>query len=545
MAQKVTVTVNEGRVRGVKKVSKFSGAEYYSFFGIPYGQNTRGSMRLKDPVKAKPWDGILDASVEKKEGCLQYSYIRKNIIGSEDCLYNNIHTPSLPSKNDALKAVIVLVHPGGLSHGSPETWHYGSPDYIMHLDVVYVGIAHRLHFLGFLNLGLDECSGNQGLKDIILGLEWIRDNISVFGGDPNNVTLLGSSSGAALVHNLMLSSRAQGLFHKAVMMSGYFFNPLRCTQEENITNSVKIAENLEYDVPDKSDRRKLLSIYRKIRAEKLVEYRPDRKLNTVIGTPFPVSPFMPTVDHRENGVHPEHFRKSIPSTARVPVLYGICEKESVAAFCRGMRQATMTNFIGSIRNNHYGWGYDITDDEIQYIKKRSGDFYWKGQNIKSAPLSILIDVYTDLANSDLYNTLLNVMAKDLPESVYVYKFTFEGNANSLKEKLNVLFEEPVQGTFHATDFNYWTPIVLAGDEPNRKLTKETVQMIRTFTKMIAKFAKTGNPNTEELKAYWAPSTVDKPCYMQINSESRLIEGKLNGERTEFWENLKHELRKDY
>ncbi|XP_065208408.1 esterase E4-like isoform X2 [Planococcus citri] len=537
--------VNEGKVRGAKKVSKFSGAEYYSFFGIPYGQNTRGSMRLKDPVKAKPWDGILDASVEKKEGCLQYSYVRQNIVGSEDCLYTNIHTPNLPSKNDALKAVIVLLHPGGLSHGSPETWHYGSPDYIMHLDVLYVGIAHRLHFLGFLNLGLDECSGNQGLKDIILGLEWIRDNISVFGGDPNNVTLLGSSSGAALVHNMMLSHRAQGLFHKAVMMSGYFFNPLRLTMAENMTMSAELAENLEYDVPDKSDRKKLLSIYRKIGAEHLIAYRPDRKINMVLGTPFPVSPFMPTVDHRENGVHPHHFRKSIPSTARVPLLYGICEKEAFGAFCRGMREGTMKNFVTSIRNNHYGWAYDVTDDEVQYIKKRLGDCYWKGQNIESASLPILIDVYTDLANSDLYKTLLDVVAKDLPESVYVYKFTFEGNACTLKDKLSVLLEESVQGTFHADDFSYWTPIVLPGDEPHRIFSNETIQMIHTFTKMVTNFAKTGDPNIDEFKVHWDPSTTDKPCYMQIDNESRLIEGKLNGERMEFLENLKHELRKDY
>lgn len=108
----------------------------------------------------------------------------------------------------------------------------------MHLDVVYVCIAFRLHLLGtttrfiikykkylstkfqfltpyfhstgFLNLDLQECSGNQGLKDIILGLRWIKDNISAFGGDPDNVTLLGSSCGAVTIHHIILSPLAKG-----------------------------------------------------------------------------------------------------------------------------------------------------------------------------------------------------------------------------------------------------------------------------------------------------------------------------------------------
>lgn len=124
-----------------------------------------------------------------------------------------------------------MVHPGGFYHGSPETFNYGSPEYVMHRDIVYVCVAYRLHmlgesfyqqdnadwhiiihfsFAGFLNLGLEECSGNQGLKDIILGLKWVRENIHAFGGDPENITLLGSSSGSATVNNILYSPAAKG-----------------------------------------------------------------------------------------------------------------------------------------------------------------------------------------------------------------------------------------------------------------------------------------------------------------------------------------------
>lgn len=119
-------------------------------------------------------------------------------------------------------------------YGSPDSSHYGSPDLVIHNDIVYVCIGFRLHILGgivvsenervkfvdlanayifgagFLNLGMEECSGNQGLKDLIMGLEWIRDNIRVFGGDPDNVTLIGSSSGCEIIHILMLLPAAKG-----------------------------------------------------------------------------------------------------------------------------------------------------------------------------------------------------------------------------------------------------------------------------------------------------------------------------------------------
>ncbi|XP_065202784.1 esterase FE4-like [Planococcus citri] len=544
MSEKVTVTVKEGKVRGIKKKSTFSNTEYYSFFGVPYGQSTAGTFRYKDPVPIKPWKNILDATIEKKSGCLQFSVHHKCICGSEDCLYNNIHTPTIPSKGDPLKAVIVNIHPGGLVHGSPETWYYGSPELIMHLDIVYVSVAHRLHFLGFLNLDLEECSGNQGLKDIIMGLRWIKNNISAFGGDPNNVTLLGSSNGAVTIHHIMLSPLAKGLFHKAVMMGGYAFNPLRIFTEENATLSSQIAQDLGYEVTDKRDKKKLLSIYRKLAVETIVQFRPDRSINQYLGTPFPCSPFMPTIDPGENGALPKHHKELIDTTARVPILFGICENEAALGFCRGMREGTLNHFFTSIRYNYFGWGYDLTNDEIQFIKEQIEAFYWKGKPIEAAPLPLKIDIHTDMAYSDAYNTLINVIAADLPSSVYVYKFTFEGNACTLKDKLMGLFDEPIEGTLHGDDFCYWAKITNRWDIHDRPWTSETSKMINTFTKIIGNFSKTGNPNCEDLGTNWNPSTIEKPCYMKIDRKMELIDGKLNGERMEFWENLKKKLKRE-
>ncbi|XP_065205743.1 juvenile hormone esterase-like [Planococcus citri] len=186
---------------------------------------------------------ILDATSEK-EGCIQFSMLTHKFLGAEDCLFNNIHIPKIPQKNEALRPVIVNIHPGAYRFGSPHTNFYGSPEFIMHNDVVYVCISYRLHILGYLNLNLKECSGNQAIKDIILSLQWIKNNIRSFGGDPDNITLLGSSSGSTLTQILLLSPSTQG---KAVLMGGHLTNPVIPHQKTNETHAREIAKTLGYD----------------------------------------------------------------------------------------------------------------------------------------------------------------------------------------------------------------------------------------------------------------------------------------------------------
>ncbi|XP_065202748.1 esterase E4-like [Planococcus citri] len=270
MSDRIVISVKEGKIRGIKRKFEYSGAEYFSFYGVPYGQLPTSSLRFKDPVKVKPWKDIYDATIEKP-GCLQFSLMLYRLLGSEDCLFNNIHTPELPTKFSSLKPVIVRIHGGGYFHGSPNEDQSGSIANIMHHDIVYVGIAHRLHILGFANLGIKECSGNQGIKDIILSLHWIKDNIKSFGGDPENITLIGGSSGAVINHILMLSPVTKGLFHKAVIMGSHLFNPTdpycKDTNEELV---FKLACSQGYK-GNLKDKKKLLSFLKKLNPLQFVE----------------------------------------------------------------------------------------------------------------------------------------------------------------------------------------------------------------------------------------------------------------------------------
>ncbi|XP_065218915.1 esterase E4-like [Planococcus citri] len=541
MSNKVIVNVNGDRIKGVKKVSNFSGTEYYSFLGVPYAQPPIGQARFKDPVKIKPGkNNVIDATVEKG-GCRQFCIYQRDLAGSEDCLYNNIHTRQLPTKDEPLKPVIAVVHPGGLLFGSPDPDIFGSPDFVMHHDVVFVGIGFRLHFLGFLNLGLKECSGNQGLKDILASLQWIKENISAFGGDPNNVTLLGSSSGSSLVHCLMLSPKSEGLFHKAVLMGMYILNPTLIFPKENASIAFDIAKALDYEGDDVNDRKKLLRFYKTIDIDEIFPLRIESVFDEIGAALYPASPFTHTFDQGENSILPLPAGELAPSTLRVPIMVGFCDKEAAMGFFPKCRKSLVKNFYATVRQNPCGWGRNMKDEELKQMQKQIEEYYLNGKSVDNASLSLKCDILTDLGLSDLYDSLINVIAADLPSSVYVYKFDFESNLGGMKERILQMIDEPLDGTVHGCDFSYLVPTREYVSRRKSTLNPRTHKFIEMFTKQICTFASTGTPNYKGAEVQWEPSTIEKPCYMCFDDTIKLVDGKLNGERMEFSEKLKKQF----
>lgn len=133
------------------------------------------------------------------------------INGTEDCLYLNVYTRYLSGNNKKPLPVMVWIHGGGFRQGSGSTDLYG-PEYLLTEEVVVVTFNYRLGILGFFSLEDTSLKvfGNVGLKDMVLALKWVQQNISNFGGNPHNVTIFGESAGAAAVHYLVLSPLAKG-----------------------------------------------------------------------------------------------------------------------------------------------------------------------------------------------------------------------------------------------------------------------------------------------------------------------------------------------
>jgi para-nitrobenzyl esterase len=188
------------------------------FRGLRYGQDTR-PRRFMAPLTPEPWTGIADAT-DFAPSCPQ----KGARVGrtSEDCLFLNVWTPG--PQPGAKRPVMVYIHGGAYSTGSVVTPLNDGRHLAAHGDVVVVTVNHRLNALGYLYLArLDPRfadSGNAGQLDLILALQWVRDNIAAFGGDPNCVMVFGQSGGGAKIATLMGTPLAKGLFHRATTMSG-------------------------------------------------------------------------------------------------------------------------------------------------------------------------------------------------------------------------------------------------------------------------------------------------------------------------------------
>jgi para-nitrobenzyl esterase len=202
-------TTRYGRVRGMID------RNVLVFRGVRYGADTR-TRRFERAVSPTPWADIADAT---RYGAAS-PQTKATEPTSEDCLFLNVWTSAL---DDARRPVMVYIHGGAHAHGSGSDPLYDGGNLVRRGDVVVVTLNHRLAALGYAYLtqfGGPAESGNVGNLDIILALQWVRDNIVAFGGDPGRVTLFGQSGGGAKIVTLMAMAEARPLFHAAATMSG-------------------------------------------------------------------------------------------------------------------------------------------------------------------------------------------------------------------------------------------------------------------------------------------------------------------------------------
>ncbi|HUO05554.1 MAG TPA: carboxylesterase/lipase family protein [Candidatus Binataceae bacterium] len=233
-----TVTTRYGRLEGENQDGLFV------FKGIPFAAPPVGPLRWMPPQKPAAWNGARDA---RRFGPVSHQSNRTvgplaalNIEGprSEDCLYLNVWTPGVSGPK---RPVMVWIHGGGFTIGAGSQNIYDGSVLARRGNAVIVTINYRLGPLGFLRLaevtnGKIPSTGNEGILDQIAALEWVRDNIAEFGGDPANVTIFGESAGGMSVGTLLASPKARGLFHKAIAQSG------SCHTAKPIERAGQVAE---------------------------------------------------------------------------------------------------------------------------------------------------------------------------------------------------------------------------------------------------------------------------------------------------------------
>ena len=213
-----TVETTSGAVRGIP------GNGHHAFLGVPFAAAPVGELRWSAPQPAPAWDGVRDATAFGPAAWQPTGGPLDGLVpgmGSEDqgedCLSLNIWTPAPDS---ARRPVMVWIHGGAFSLGAGSLSAYDGTTLCTRTDTVVVTINYRVGAFGFLVLDDDTAAANVGILDQIASLQWVRDNIAAFGGDPDNVTIFGESAGGGSVLSVLSAPRAQGLFHRAIVQSG-------------------------------------------------------------------------------------------------------------------------------------------------------------------------------------------------------------------------------------------------------------------------------------------------------------------------------------
>jgi len=454
------------------------------FRGIPYGGSCDGVNRFLPPVPAENWDGIRDCtkngpiamqfggSISGSQGLGPYfSGGEPEKFGvadekqSENCLVLNVLTPGADDKK---RPVLVYFHGGGFATGTGSIV-LGSDRLVSEEDIVVVGVNHRLNVFGYLYLGaMDKKyaeSGMAGILDLVLSLEWVRDNISAFGGDPDNVTIMGESGGGGKVSTLLAMPRAQGLFHKAIVESGSM-PPGTVSRDDAARNTEKLFETLGLAIGD-TDSLCKLPAYEILKAS----------------AQQPGFSFSPVADDINLAYNPD--RGMAPETARdIPVMVGSSEDEMAVFMPPAAFDVTWENLPEKLVAR--GIPADRVQDYINVYRKTG-----KSGNDAAHTFMYIVSTEGMLGwNSHLQAEALAAQGR---APVYQYLIRYDAPHPTIPGRCMA---------WHTADLPLQFRIVLYS---------ESEALSKTYARAWAAFARTGDPSTTELE--WPAYTAESGAVM--------------------------------
>jgi para-nitrobenzyl esterase len=472
-----------------------------TFLGLPYAAPPVGVRRFRAPDKPAVWSGVREA-VRYGPSCPQN---RPGAPGrpppvwvdspdarmDEDCLYLNIWTT--PPEPPLLRPVMVWIHTGGFVSGSGSAPLFQGDRLARRGDVLVVSINHRLGVLGFLKLDhLDPAfagTSNLGMRDIIAALEWIRDNIEAFGGDPARVTIFGESGGGLKVSTLLAMPAAKGLFHRAIVQSGPRLRHLESERSKAAT--AMVLDALANPVSPAAALAEATS------AQLLAAEKAASAALRGRGPGFPWA-FSPIVD--EDSAPADPFDPGAPAcSAHVPLLIGYNKSE-----------ATYFQHLGFGRND-----LDMTRaeaaDRLRPVAGEAAEALlssFAALHPRQTDFDTYIEAFTEFPTGEYSRVIAERKSAQAAAPVFTYRFDWPGSIWRNTPGATHMIELPF--VFDAIDR---APMLVPE-------TAETTALAANVSAAWCAFAHTGDPSTAQLPRWPRYNSAD-PKRMLIDLESKI------------------------
>ena len=454
------------------------------FRGVPYAAAPVDSLRFSPPQPVPAWHGVRDATEDgpiPPQGRSRLAHIMGDFERpqSEDCLTLNIWTPA----PDSIKRpVLVWIHGGAFSSGAGSLTWYSGERFAANGDMVVVSINYRLGALGFLYLpGVSD--GNLGLLDQVAALRFVRDNIAAFGGDPDNVTVVGQSAGAASIAILMTMPAARGLFRRAILQSTPFGRMSRKLEDAHQIGG-RLLEVLGLKA-EEAEKLKSLPFAQLLTAQSEVA-RLEKKFADAL------APFWPVIDGR---IYPGEVTPALKAGAgaEIDTMIGTTREEMAAFYCIDKDvESAKPSAIEGVFASMFKDGHRPYYDEIARMRASSTN------------AALLGDLMSD-AMFRVGSLRMAEARADQARPAYVYQFDWQSPAGF--ESCHCL-EIP----FVFNNFASWTNSpMLRGAKP-----VETKGLAEAMHGAWIAFARTGKPDHPRLPA-WPPYRREDRMTMRFDS----------------------------